>query len=499
MTMRQLFTNRTRLLAWLAGWLLFLAGGVGLICRFEFDQQRRLFETDSRIAHRLLTQRTVQHDTILATLSAGGPNDAGCAPSVRTQVMRIYPQLVAVLCSRMEGLWDDSLRKAEAASRRSGHAEVAGAEFSRGRYWLVQAGEHGGWALQIDMRQMIPRAEWPGAPLQVQLRHESDAAAADGLMLLQPGPLADAAWQLDFSKHLSSDSQPFSLIIRRGFAWSDLPLAAMASWAVISGLIMTAAYMLRRQLVERRRAESLLRLRRVERLNTLGELSAGVAHELNQPLTAILANCQAARRLLGKERSDAQAAALDQALGHAIAQAKRASAVISRLRSLVEQRQQEQAVQTVALGDAVRRALHLLEPELQRRHTAPVQVDEARPVSVPADPVALDQILHNLLLNALQAMDGMPVAARRLRIHIESGPRDDVLRIADNGPGIPAQALPRLFEPFYTTRENGLGLGLTLCETLAGNMNCAISAANGATGGAEFSLRFTRTEQEIAT
>ncbi|WP_194721976.1 sensor histidine kinase [Noviherbaspirillum malthae] len=492
MPMRHFFKNRTRSLAWLAAWLACTAGGSGWLCYSDFQAQRQLFETDSRIAHRLLTQRTVQHDTILATLAAVGAEDAKCAPSARAQIMRIYPQITAVLCSRMEPSWDATLFKAEAASRRSGHAEVAGGDFTRGRYWLVQAGERDSWALQIDMRQMVPRTEWPTAPLQVQLH---DAGSS---MLLQQGPLAAAAWQMDFSKHLSSDSQPFGLLIRRGLAWSDLPLAAIAIWSVLSALIVAAAYAARRQAVERRRAESLLRLRRAERLSTLGELSAGVAHELNQPLTAILANCQAARRLLDMEKSEVQAATA--ALGHAIAQAKRASAVINRLRSLVEQRQQEQPISPVVLGDAVRRALHLLEPELQQRHTAPVHIEESAPVTVQADPVALDQILHNLLLNALQAMDGMPVAARRLRIHIASGSvvGAAVLRIADNGPGIPAQALPRLFEPFYTTRENGLGLGLTLCETLAGNMGCAISATNGTTGGAEFSLRFSRMEEEMA-
>jgi len=490
MPMRHLFRNRTRSPAWLAAWLACAAGGIGWLCHWDYQAQRRLFETDSRIAHRLLTQRTVQHDTILATLAAVGAEDARCAPSARAQIMRIYPQITDVLCSRMEPSWDENLLTAEAASRRSGHAQVAGGELSRGRYWLVQAGERDSWALLIDMRQMIPRTEWPTAPLQVQLRDASSS------MLLQPGELTEATWQMNFSKHLSSGSQPFDLLIRRGFAWSDLPLAAIAFWSVLSGLIVAAAHTARRQAVERRRAESLLRLRRAERLNTLGELSAGVAHELNQPLTAILANCQAARRLLGMEKGDVQAA--EAALGHAIAQAKRASAVINRLRGLVEQRQQEQPARPVVLGDAVRRALHLLEPELQQRHTAPVHVEESSPVTVRADPVALDQILHNLLLNALQAMDGMPVASRRLRIQIASGRHDAVLRIADNGPGIPAQALPRLFEPFYTTREDGLGLGLTLCETLAGNMGCTIGAANGTAGGAEFSLHFSRMEEEMA-
>ena len=110
--MRHLLTNRSRPAAWISAWLLCAAAGIGWICHSEFEAQRRLFETDSRIAHRLLTQRTVQHDTILATLAAGGTEDAGCAPAARAQVMRIYPQLVEVACSRMASRSNEMLLKA---------------------------------------------------------------------------------------------------------------------------------------------------------------------------------------------------------------------------------------------------------------------------------------------------------------------------------------------------------------------------------------------------
>eukprot|EP01036_Dinobryon_divergens_P013500 gene13500-18218_t len=110
-----------------------------------------------------------------------------------------------------------------------------------------------------------------------------------------------------------------------------------------------------------------------------------------------------------------------------------------------------------------------------------------------ADPVALDQIVHNLILNALQALEQVPTAQRRLTLTLRTvdgtvGGQGE-LAVADSGPGIPPDVLPRLFEPFFSTREGGLGLGLSLCETLASGMGGSLSAANNTTGGAVFRLR----------
>ena len=106
-----------------------------------------------------------------------------------------------------------------------------------------------------------------------------------------------------------------------------------------------------------------------------------------------------------------------------------------------------------------------------------------------ADPVALDQIVHNLILNALQALEQVPATQRRLTLTARTVDGMGELAVADSGTGIAPEVLPRLFEPFLSTREGGLGLGLSLCETLASGMGGSLGAANADNGGAVFRLR----------
>jgi C4-dicarboxylate-specific signal transduction histidine kinase len=103
--------------------------------------------------------------------------------------------------------------------------------------------------------------------------------------------------------------------------------------------------------------------------------------------------------------------------------------------------------------------------------------------------VALDQIVHNLILNALQAMEQVDASQRRLVLTLGTQGDTAELSVADRGPGIAPDVLPRLFEPFFSTREGGLGLGLSLCESLAQGMGGSITAANAPEGGAVFRLR----------
>ncbi|MFZ2828368.1 sensor histidine kinase, partial [Hydrogenophaga sp.] len=175
------------------------------------------------------------------------------------------------------------------------------------------------------------------------------------------------------------------------------------------------------------------------------------------------------------------------------AQARRAAEVVGRLRRAVERPDSHGSVLAVDLAETVRRALYLLEPECQRRGVAP-QLQAMAPVRVAADPVALDQIVHNLLMNALQAMEAAEPGARRLTLTVSQADGQGELRVADSGPGIPTEVLPRLFEPFFSTREGGLGLGLSLCDTLASGMGGSLSAANRPEGGAVFSLRLPLAE-----
>ena len=242
-----------------------------------------------------------------------------------------------------------------------------------------------------------------------------------------------------------------------------------------------------------------MRFAQVARLNALGELAAGMAHELNQPLTAVLANTQAARRLLDEQAGPDELATARSAMGQAAEQARRASDVVGRLRRAIERPASDRAGQALNLHDVLRRALDLLQPELAR-HGVDVRLHPGgaahAPVRASGDPVAVEQIVHNLLLNAMQAMQQQQGAdARRIDLHwgAAKDPRHCEVRVCDNGPGIPPEVLPRIFEPFFSTREHGLGLGLSLCETLAQEMGGSLQAAPGDNGrGACFVLRLPR-------
>src|SRR5262249_13533548 len=111
---------------------------------------------------------------------------------------------------------------------------------------------------------------------------------------------------------------------------------------------------------------------------------------------------------------------------------------------------------------------------------------EAPPVQ--ADPVALEQILHNLVGNALRALEEVPAGERRLTLTAALENNQGIASVRDSGPGIAPEALPHVFEPFYTTHRGGLGLGLSLCETLAQAMDGALTVRNAAPHGAEFRL-----------
>jgi len=226
-----------------------------------------------------------------------------------------------------------------------------------------------------------------------------------------------------------------------------------------------------------------------EKLASLGQLAAGMAHEMNQPLTAVMANTQAARRLLDEDPPELDTAR--GAMAQAVEQARRASDVVGRLRRAVERPDLAGQTQPVDLPDVVRRALYLLEPECQRRSVAPV-LEVVEPVTVLAEPVAMDQIVHNLLMNALQALEQVPVTQRRLTLTVDRHGALGRLRVADTGPGIAPEVLPRIFEPFFSTRTGGLGLGLSLCETLATHMGGALSATRNEAHGALFTLTLPR-------
>lgn len=472
---------------WVLAWCLITALGCMLLGRLALLQLREAFETDMRIAHRLLSQRVVQHDAVMATLALLQPQrDASQSAQPEQRLGSVYPQILSVQRRDSGTSWpQDSLRLAEEKSRQSHHAELADVDFNTGRYQLVLGADPTSHALLIDLRSTVPWSEWPMQPEQSPVRVSLDYGGQS--FLLQPGHLAGTGWRFDFHKHLATDSQPFDLVALRQVGWPELPWGEMLAWAALVAALLGAWMAVLRQRTARRRAEELLRLGQVARLNSLGELAAGMAHELNQPLTAVLANTQAASRLLDEDPPELGTARV--AMTQAVEQARRASGVVGRLRRVIEQPELAGEVRPVLLQETVRNALYLLEPEFRRRNVMLPEIEsDGQPGAVLADPVALEQVIHNLLMNALQSLEQVAAPQRQLTLTLREDSHHGILSLRDSGPGIPPELLARIFEPFFTTRTGGLGLGLSLCETLVSNMGGTLSAHNITPQGAEFRL-----------
>ncbi len=474
--------------AWAAATAALVLAGAAALVRWDIAQRREAFQVDARVAHRLLSQRAVAHEAILGTLTLLAPATEG-EGGPEQRLPALYPQLLRVLRRDGTDAWGDAaLDAAEARSRQSKHAELAAVDAAAGRFTVVQAGTPSSFALVVDAQRMVPWDGWPvarGGPVAVQL------VGNGATLVLQPEPEArplGLTAGFVFAKTLAAPGQPFDLQLRRATGPAEWPWAALLLWGLAVGVGSAALAAARESRRERERAEARLRLAQTARLGALGELAAGIAHELNQPLAAMSANAQAARRLL-----DDEPPALDEARGAlaaATAQARRAAEVVARLRRRVEQPGEVGALQPVDLADAARQALELLRPEFQARGVS--LRFEGQAGAALADPVALQQIVHNLATNALVALEAVPAGRRELVVELGGDATTATLALRDSGPGVAPEALPRLFEPFFTTRPDGLGLGLPLCETLAQQMGARLTAAAAPPQGLRFTLTLQR-------
>ncbi len=459
------------------GLVLALAAGTALV-RWDIAQRREAFATDARIAHRLLSQRAVEVEAVLATVALLDVPAATRLPALHPAILRVGREP----------------RPTGDAVQPTPMLDATG--LGRGQVRLVLDGAEARHSMDIDLARLVPQGTWPLAddgPVRAELRLAGTAwvlhpgaepgTAPRGLTAgFVAGKVLDAA-ALRLELHLQRATGPVE------WPWLRLALMALAIAATLAG-----AAALQAQRARRRRAEELLRLDRIGRLNALGEMAAGLAHELNQPLAAALAQTQAARRQLADIEAppgDEALVAATEALTQAAAQTRRAADIVKRLREGLERpAARSEAVDLAAL---LHEAAQLRLPELRAAGVA-LQAPQGRAPLLQADRVALQQIVHNLLGNALQALQspGAPPPGQRvltLALHTDT----DAVRVvvADNGPGIAPALLPTLFHPFVSGREGGLGLGLSLCESLATAQGGRIEARNRAAaegGGAEFTL-----------
>jgi C4-dicarboxylate-specific signal transduction histidine kinase len=219
-------------------------------------------------------------------------------------------------------------------------------------------------------------------------------------------------------------------------------------------------------ITERKRAEDELRktqanLAHVARLTTIGELTASIAHEVNQPLAAVVTNANACLRWLDRESPDL-AEARD-AIRRIIRDGNRGSDVISRIRGLLKKEQPLRV--SLNLNDVVQESIGLARVDLQG---ATLQTELARGLPcVTADRVQLQQVLLNLTVNAIDAMKPVTHRPRVLRILTKAQEGSAVLvAVQDSGVGLSPKQKEHLFETFYTTKPGGLGMGLSICRSI---------------------------------
>ena len=223
-------------------------------------------------------------------------------------------------------------------------------------------------------------------------------------------------------------------------------------------------------------------LTHLSRVATLGELTGALAHELSQPLTAVLSNAQAARHLASRDPVDA--AELRAAIDDIIRNNKRAGQVIDRLRALL--RKEVTAVQPVNMNEVVREVVDLARNEVvSRRITVTSTLTPEIPL-VLGDRIQLQQVVLNLVMNACDAMSDTHAAKRHLALATATEESFVQLVVSDRGVGIPHDQLEQVFEPFVTFRDQGLGLGLAISRSIVSAHRGSIRAENNADGGATF-------------
>ncbi|HGM5493206.1 TPA: sensor histidine kinase [Serratia fonticola] len=432
-------------------WLvLSLLSGGGVII-YALQQQYEEQSVTYRILYREVTVKLSQLETVLSLLSVTRD------PSIAQQK---FPQIVA---------W-----KPVSKTDTNPTLIPTGA----GTYWL----ENPHFSLLIDLATLLA-----DIPQSHDFRHIS--LSWRNTPLFEQGDGAKATyWRWD--KGVNSALQPFELS-----AGNDPDLARLPwlMWLLLSVFWAAVIYFIgqyRRQKHQHHIAVLREHFSQLTRLNAMGEITAGMVHELNQPLTAILSYNQAALRLINQQQPDQAAPLLDAA----VIQIKRIGTLLLQFRHKLSH--DHVVYQQVDLHKVWLRVTMLLEDEISR---GKVKVINRLPATLPtlrADPLQVEQIFHNIVTNAIQAQQHHNPGKAWVAIDAEYSDQAIRLTITDGGPGLSEQALQQIFIPFFTTRQEGLGLGMALTETLVQRLNGTIAVANIASQGACFTLNFPLNTQE---
>jgi PAS domain S-box-containing protein len=320
-------------------------------------------------------------------------------------------------------------------------------------------------------------AELIGKPLTVLMPEFLRKMHEDGLRRYLATGRRHINWQGTELTGLRKNGQAFPVEISFGEVTAD-------GHRIFTGFV--------RDISERKQAEELrasleatqVELARVSRLTTMGELAASIAHEVNQPLTAVTNNANACLRLLARRNLDPED--LRRALEEIVADGTRASAVIGRIRASIKKTPAER--KELDINDVIQEVLALARRELsENRVLLELQLTKALPL-VLADRVQLQQVLLNLIMNAIEAMTAVTDRRRMLCVQSQVDESGDVMvMVRDSGTGLGSEG-GRVFSPFFTTKANGMGMGLPISRSLVESHGGRLWATPNSPHGAIFSL-----------
>ncbi len=308
-------------------------------------------------------------------------------------------------------------------------------------------------------------------------------------------PVVPGAAQYDWRElrhwNISQDRLPAGSMVRfreptvwAQYRWQIAVICAvmLLQGALISGLLYERRRRLHAEVQSRQRSAELAH---INRFSMAGELTATIAHEINQPLGAILTNVETAELMVRSPAPDLQE--IGEVLADIRRDDERASDVIGRLRSLLKKAPFE--LKHIDLNEVVRETVRFLSALAIAREVDLTSFIAPTPLPIKGDLIQLQQVILNLIVNAMDAMSGMPTAERRITVSTVRDGNSADLSVSDVGPGIPVEKLKEVFEPFFTTKPQGMGLGLSIARTIVEAHGGQLSAENQASRGAAFRIR----------
>ncbi len=274
-------------------------------------------------------------------------------------------------------------------------------------------------------------------------------------------------------------------------AYRSTVLSAIGVLAIQSLLIIGLLYQRR----ARRRAEmesrsNLALAADASRRLTMSALTSSIAHELGQPLSSMIHNAQAARMMITADRATPDT--IGEILSDIETGGIQATQIIDRHRNMLQSRQLD--TKPIDLHAVIHESLALVAHDMRTRQIEATVDLSSNPCIITGDEVLLQQVLVNLLMNAMDAMAETPPVRRRVTISTDVRAADVEVSVRDTGTGLPAQIIGTLFTPFVTTKANGLGIGLTITQTIVDAHGGTIDAHNNPEGGATFTVTLRRSE-----